>query len=48
MRRILTLAAVLLWVGLSALSTEVGSIRGFLYGSEPACAYDNWVLLSIY
>ena len=43
MRRILTLAAVLLWVGLSALSTEVGSIRGFLYGSEPACAYDNWV-----
>lgn len=30
-------------VNLQAVVTEVGSIRGFLYGSESACAYDNWV-----
>jgi hypothetical protein len=29
--------------GLCAVVMETGSIRGFLYGTEPACAYDNWV-----
>ncbi len=23
--------------------SEVGSLRGFLMGSEPGCAYDNWI-----
>ena len=26
-----------------AVVYELGSIRGFLYGSEPACEYDNWL-----
>ncbi len=44
MRRIACLACLLLFYsGLAAVFTEVGSFRGFLYGTEPACAYDNWV-----
>jgi len=43
MRRMLILMIWLTWISLAGLSTEVGSLRGFLYGSEPACAYDNWV-----
>ncbi|MGI6197800.1 MAG: T9SS type A sorting domain-containing protein [Candidatus Cloacimonadaceae bacterium] len=27
----------------SAIIVETGSFRNFLYGTEPACAYDNWV-----
>ena len=27
----------------SAIVIETGSFRNFLYGTEPACAYDNWV-----
>ena len=26
-----------------AIITESGSLRAFLLGSEPACAYDNWI-----
>lgn len=43
MRRMLIITGWLLCAGLMAVTTEVASIRGFLYGSEPACAYDNWV-----
>ena len=44
MRLTLCLAIfILLASGLNAVTTEVGSIRGFLYGTEPGCAYDNWV-----
>lgn len=44
MRRIICLAILLLSLsGLGSVITEVGSLRGFLYGSEPACGYDNWV-----
>ena len=27
----------------SAIVVETGSFRNFLYGTEPACEYDNWV-----
>lgn len=27
----------------NAVITETGSLRGFIYGHEPAAAYDNWV-----
>jgi hypothetical protein len=38
------LIALLLHCGcIFAVTTETGSIRGFLYGTEPNCAYDNWV-----
>jgi len=37
MHRIVCLAVLLL--SLSGL----GSLRGFIYGSEPTCVYDNWV-----
>ncbi len=44
LRRIICYAILLLsFSGLGSVITEVGSLRGFLYGSEPACAYDNWV-----
>ncbi len=43
MRRIPIILALLLSGALSAMSVEVGSIRGFLYGIEPNCGYDNWV-----
>ena len=44
MPRIICLAILLLSLsGLGSVITEVGSLRGFLYGSEPACGYDNWV-----
>lgn len=33
----------LCWMNLVAQCVEVGSIRGFIYGSEPSCAYDNWL-----
>lgn len=35
------LMAVAVW-GYSVV-IEQGSIRGFLYGTDPACAYDNWL-----
>ncbi len=28
---------------IGAVVYEIGSMRGFLYGSEPACEYDNWL-----
>lgn len=44
MRRIFSFALLLFLLGgLNAVVTEVGSFRGFLYGSEPACEYDNWI-----
>ncbi len=44
MRLTLCLASLLfLMCGLTAVVTEVGSLRGFVYGTEPGCAYDNWV-----
>ncbi|MCB5247877.1 MAG: T9SS type A sorting domain-containing protein [Candidatus Cloacimonetes bacterium] len=44
MPRLASFAVLLLLCGgLGSVSTEVGSLRGFLYGSEPACSYDNWV-----
>lgn len=30
-------------VALSAIINETGSFKGFIYGQEPACQYDNWV-----
>ncbi|MBW6514981.1 MAG: fibronectin type III domain-containing protein, partial [Candidatus Syntrophosphaera sp.] len=35
--------AVLLVASGNAVVTEIGSIRGFLYGTEPASSYDHWV-----
>lgn len=43
LRYILLLVLISCTVILSALVVETGSLKGFLYGSEPACAYDNWV-----
>lgn len=44
MHRIVCLAILLLsFSGLGSVITEVGSLRGFIYGSEPTCVYDNWV-----
>ncbi len=37
------IAFLLQAVALPAVVTEVASLRGFLYGNEPNCAYDNWV-----
>jgi hypothetical protein len=36
---LLLLSAVML----PALVVETGSLRNFIYGDEPACAYDNWI-----
>jgi len=30
-------------VVLPAIIVETGSLAGFMYGSEPACEYDNWI-----
>lgn len=44
MRAILLCMAILLAMGIAgAVVTEVGSIRGFVYGSEPNSSYDNWI-----
>ncbi len=43
MRRIPVILALILYSALGAMTVEVGSIRGFLYGIEPNCGYDNWV-----
>ncbi|HNT52089.1 MAG TPA: fibronectin type III domain-containing protein, partial [Candidatus Syntrophosphaera sp.] len=44
MRLTLCLAALFtLAASLTAVVTEVASLRGFLHGSEPGCAYDNWI-----
>ncbi|TDF72525.1 T9SS type A sorting domain-containing protein [Candidatus Syntrophosphaera thermopropionivorans] len=41
-RFLLIMLSFSLFLGLNAIVTEVGSFRGFFYGSEPACEYDNW------
>jgi hypothetical protein len=28
---------------LLSITDETGSLQGFIYGSEPACGYDNWI-----
>ena len=43
MRIIPVILAIILSGALGAMSVEVGSVRGFMYGSEPNCSYDNWV-----
>ncbi|MDZ4181551.1 MAG: hypothetical protein U1B83_01645, partial [Candidatus Cloacimonadaceae bacterium] len=44
MRAILLCMGILLAMGIAgAVVTEVGSIRGFVYGSEPNSSYDNWI-----
>ena len=43
MKRIPIVLAMILFGALCAMSVEVGSIRGFMYGIEPNCGYDNWV-----
>lgn len=44
MRQILSLFCLLfLASGMPAVVTEVASLRGFLYGTEDNCSYDNWV-----
>ncbi len=44
MRRLLLSIAILLSLtGIYALTFEQGSMRGFLYGSEPGADYDNWL-----
>ena len=44
MRKHILLAFLLLQIfALSALIVETGSLKGFIYGSEPNCEYDNWV-----
>lgn len=43
MRKIAIILATMLISTLSAMTSEVGSIRGFMYGIEPNCGYDNWV-----
>ncbi len=39
----LIIIALLLLSMAQALVVETGSFRDFLYGEEPACAYDNWI-----
>jgi hypothetical protein len=41
--RVIVLLLGLALSSLHAVVTEVASLRGFLYGSEANCAYDNWV-----
>ncbi|MGI6197949.1 MAG: T9SS type A sorting domain-containing protein [Candidatus Cloacimonadaceae bacterium] len=43
MRKTLFVLVLVLLGTLSAMTTEVGSIRGFMHGVEPNCSYDNWV-----
>lgn len=44
MKRFALAAGLCLMLALvSAVTVETGSMRGFLFGSEPACAYDNWI-----
>ncbi len=44
MHRLTILACLLIMVvSLPAVVSEVASLRGFLYGSEANCVYDNWV-----
>ena len=43
MKNLLITLALLGLGALGAMTTEVGSIRGFLYGVESRCGYDNWV-----
>ncbi len=43
MRKTLFVLVLVLFGTLSAMTTEVGSIRGFMHGVEPNCSYDNWV-----
>ena len=43
MRNIPVILALILYGALSAMTVEIGSIRGFVYGIEPNCGYDNWV-----
>ncbi len=42
-RHIFFIVLLLQIVALPALIVETGSFKGFIYGSEPNCAYDNWV-----
>lgn len=43
MRRLPVILALILSGALCAMTVETGSIRGFVYGTEPNCGYDNWV-----
>ena len=43
MKKTIVILALLFIGTLGAMTVEVGSIRGFMYGTEPACSYDNWV-----
>jgi len=40
---VLTLGMAVLAVWAASIAVETGSLRNFLMGSEPACAYDNWI-----
>lgn len=42
-KTILTLGMAILTVWAASIVVETGSLRNFLLGSEPACAYDNWI-----
>ncbi|MCB5247468.1 MAG: T9SS type A sorting domain-containing protein [Candidatus Cloacimonetes bacterium] len=42
-RYIVAVGLCLLVALLPAISVETASLRNFLFGSEPACAYDNWI-----
>lgn len=44
MRKTLLTLLILLSISLSySMLVETASLRKFLYGTEPACAYDNWI-----
>ncbi|HPV15431.1 MAG TPA: T9SS type A sorting domain-containing protein [Candidatus Cloacimonadota bacterium] len=43
MKKTLVILALVFVGTLCAMTTEVGSIRGFVHGVEPNCSYDNWV-----
>lgn len=42
-RALCVLSLLMITTLMGAVTHEVGSIRGFLYGSEPTLGYDNWV-----
>ncbi len=42
-KTVLTALICLIAAASTAVIVETGSLRNFLVGSEPACAYDNWI-----